>query len=88
MGYYTDYELQIIPDSDVIYDDLLSTYEYAFSNSWNTAEKDLAEFSKKYPEHTFILEGHGQEFDDVWQKHFTNGQVTHFKGRLVWDQSA
>ena len=93
MGYYTDYELNIIPpDQDnIIYNELLNTCEaaaYELSNSqqstWDTAEQDLKEFSKKYPEHLFVLEGHGQEFDDVWQLHVQDGDVKKFKGEIWW----
>lgn len=37
-------------------------------------EKDLTEFSKKYPDFFFELEGRGDEWDDHWKAIFWNGR--------------
>jgi hypothetical protein len=42
---------------------------------WYEHENDLKEFSKKYPNNTFILSGEGEEFPDLWKKRFINGKM-------------
>ena len=88
MGYYTYYTLKIkdsIIDSSYVINELREENEdakYALDNEgysqdeakWYNAEEDIREFSKKYPEVLFILEGQGEESDDVWRTYIQNGK--------------
>lgn len=49
--------------------------EGCFENemSWYDYDKEMAEFSKKYPDYIFVLWGDGQNSDDKWVHYFHNG---------------
>lgn len=44
------------------------------SGKWYSHEQDLKEFSKKYPDILFMLEGEGEENDDMWHLYVRNGK--------------
>jgi hypothetical protein len=76
MGYYTQFNLKIIPNpdekllSETLYDDfffikdLINDYS-ADQVKWYEHESEMAALSIKYPEYLFILEGSGQDYDDI-----------------------
>lgn len=87
MGYYTRYDLKVLPEAD---SHLIETFrgqnEYAQysllanggtndSAKWYDHEEELKEFSAKYPETLFILSGEGEESGDIWRKYFKAGKV-------------
>ncbi len=45
------------------------------SCKWYSHEKDVAEFSKLFPDVLFELEGEGEDSGDIWKKYFLNGKV-------------
>lgn len=47
------------------------------SSKWYDCEKDMKELSSReeYKDILFILEGEGEDSDDVWTAYFKNGQM-------------
>ena len=41
--------------------------------TWYNEEENMLEFSEHFPELVFILDGDGEEGDDVWQSAYHNG---------------
>ncbi len=62
-----------------------------YTNVWNSPckwyehEKEMREFSKKYPEVVFTLHGEGEATDDLWIKYFKNGKMQTSKARIEYD---
>lgn len=87
MGYYTRYQLTTLhKDADEIMADLRENNEEAQIAldengetqeplKWYDHEKQLKEFSKKYPDAMFQLSGEGENGgEDIWQFYFKNGK--------------
>jgi flavoprotein len=101
MGYCTCYSLSLKSvDQDEAYtilEDLAKDCEdakYALDDEgktnesvkWYDHEKDLKEFSKKYPEVLFELSGEGEESDDIWKKYFLNGKVQLCSAQIIFPE--
>lgn len=52
---------------------------------WYSEEHDMIEFSKKFPDAVFTVNGFGEERDDVWQHQYKNGNERYRKMTLYWD---
>jgi len=81
MGYRTRYELTATPDIQEIWDAVKENETLNFSvgfesenSKWYDHEADMVEFSKKFPNVTFLLHGEGEDNGDIWDKHFRNGK--------------
>lgn len=83
MGYYTNYELEII-EGDNNYTDYkeeigkLSEYgrdTFDDSIKWYDHEKDMKAYSKQHPNTVFRLYGKGEIAGDLWYKFFQNGKM-------------
>lgn len=98
MGYYTSHRLNITGGGKKfeIIEDLRESYEdanYAIDESgateesckWYSHDRDMIEFSKKYPESIFELSGQGEEPEDTWRHYFKNGKSKMIKARIVFD---
>lgn len=83
-------------NADEIYSKLYKENEevrYAMDKRGNTSEpckwyehdKDMKEFSKKYPEYLFTLKGEGEEAGDMWVKYFLNGKVQTANAKITFD---
>ena len=97
MGYYTAYNL-VIQNGD---DSLIETFRkenenanYALNEDgdtleyckWYNHEEDLKNFSAKYPEVVFILEGDGEESGDMWKKYFQNGKCQTANAHITFEE--
>lgn len=90
MGYYTRYSLEIIEGNDYITDykkeiSKLSGFSFVDSCTWYDHDKDMIEYSKKYPNVVFCLSGEGQDTGDLWKSYYKNGLVQRCKAKIVYD---
>lgn len=63
-------------DSIIEYDepfDMISEDIY----KWYNHESDMLNLSRMFPNLWFILEGHGEEWNDIWRDLYHNGEVEH-----------
>jgi len=89
MGYYTDYTIQVSPDTAAEISQDFETFQTVFeeitgyfieedftvpSCKWYNHEKDMLEISKLYPNAVWQLDGSGEEEGDVWRVYFKNGK--------------
>ena len=93
MGYYTRYELAVQGDDcgvDHIESIEIATgYSGLFSGKefkWYGHEKDMREYSKKYPSVLFSLYGEGKESGDIWVEYHKNGLVQRALANIVLDE--
>jgi hypothetical protein len=95
MGYYTQYDLEIIDGSNGLIKDLIDECEeagYALEANgdcsqeckWYDHKEDLTTFSKKHPEALFMLSGEGEDNGDAWHEYYRNGKVQVCKAKLVY----
>jgi len=81
MGYYTHHSLKITEGDDgtdhkaAISE--LSDYDYCFDDQikWYDCEDNMREYSKKYPDTVFSIEGEGEEAGDLWHAFYKNGKM-------------
>lgn len=59
---------------DNYYGDYFSNI-FCDSMKWYDHEEEMIKLSEKYPEYWFILEGHGEEWDDIWKMYVHNGNA-------------
>ena len=53
------------------------------SVKWYTHENDMIAVSKEFPEMTFKLEGHGEDFDDIWVEYYKQDVVETCQAEVV-----
>lgn len=97
MGYLTSYELEVKTDNEYeIIKEFLDEYDshcYAISElgesyqecKWYSHERELKEFTKKYIDILFVLNGRGEENDDIWVKYFKNGKVQECRAKITFE---
>jgi len=98
MGYYTEYSLEHNADSKVatemeIYQSKNENMKCALREmqamKWYGWEKDMVAMSLAFPNITLILEGHGEEFGDIWRVTFHNGNIVlREKGKILFEKEA
>jgi len=76
---YEELAEELVPNEDAYYG--LTNDE---QSCWYGHEKDMAKFSRKYPNHLFILTGQGEERDDLWTKYFFNGRVQTERAKILF----
>lgn len=99
MGYYTEYELQLEDTDSPI--KIIDTFrkdcplakvafdgngEFNTDIKWYSHKEDLLNISKKYPEVLFILEGVGDNADDVWRLYARNGKSFRAMAKLIYPE--
>jgi hypothetical protein len=95
MGYYTKYNLKTKPYKEGLIQELLDE-ENAYgidedgnstdSVKWYGHETDLREFSKEHPDILFILEGEGEENDDLWILYVKNGKSQRCRPIITYEE--
>ncbi len=84
MGYYTNYKIELIRGNRKEFSSLLnrlaeiSQYPelkdgYADSIRWYCWLENSIEVSKEFPNILFMIEGDGEDSDDIWRCYFKNG---------------
>lgn len=61
--------------------------EFSFETEetkWYSHNTDMLELSSKYPSVEFVLEGYGEEREDIWKKYYKNGKMKRVVPKLVW----
>ena len=53
---------------------------------WYTEPTNMKEFSKKFPDATFIVTGYGEERDDVWEHRYKNGKMEERHQIFEWSE--
>jgi hypothetical protein len=97
MGYYTNYELEIVGGHKDVIEEIVLSDEDTFygidadgssidSVKWYGHEEDFKTVSKKYPELVFKLKGEGEEAGDVWIKYFKNGKMQSCPAKITFDE--
>ena len=90
MGYLTCYDILLVKGTDIEFQKFLedladkSGYSgikdgYIYDVKWYDWEKDCYEFSKKYPNLMFMIEGDGENADDFWRCYFQNGKSAYYE---------
>lgn len=95
MGYYTNFELEIVDKdmnpinaSDII-QEIQNEYKIGFgsdSTKWYTYQEDMKKVSLKYPEYIFVLSGSGEEFDDIWKEYFYKGENQFTRAKIEFEE--
>lgn len=78
--YMTDYESEIKEESG--YGDSLFNHEV----KWYDYEKDMLLYSKKHPKVVFLIEGEGEDREDIWRAYFKNGRNYRIKGTISFEE--
>lgn len=65
----------------------ISGYDNPFGDSckWYDYEPDMIKVSKKFKNLIFAISGEGEEAGDIWRAYFQNGNATHYRARIVFD---
>lgn len=53
------------------------------SCKWYDHEEEMIEYSKKFPQLVFILDGDGEEAGDVWREFYKNGKTYRWELEVV-----
>lgn len=80
MEYYTRHELEIISgNTDIDHEEeigkLIDGNPFNDSCKWYSHQKDMIEYSLRYPDTVFELSGEGEESGDIWKEYYKNGKV-------------
>lgn len=95
MGYFTNYNLKTEPYKEGLIQELLdedNAYgidengDCTNSVKWYTHEADLKEFSKKHSTILFILDGEGEENDDLWILYIKNGKSQRCRAIITYEE--
>lgn len=99
MGYYTRYEVETLQndtnlkmamlakDTDLaglIASDLGGYNPFDYECKWYDHERDMREFSKKFPDPTFVLRGEGEDTGDLWVAYFKNGKSVKHRAVITY----
>lgn len=90
MGYYTEYELKVLPEQEIHIDhkrlisELIDFWPFGQECKWYEYHGDMIEYSKKHPSCIFILKGVGEEHPDIWVAYFKNGKTYKEKAKIVF----
>lgn len=91
MGYYTYRKLSVYENGTKIDSrEHIDNIEKQFSeyldgeSKWYDCYSDMKGYSTKYPNLIFVIEGKGEEHDDIWRAKWQNGKMSLIEPELVW----
>ena len=60
--------------------------EYCFYEAykWYDHNKDMIEISKQFPDILFILDGTGEDHEDIWRTYYHNGKYEETYARIAF----
>lgn len=58
---------------------------YYVSAKWYDHEDDMRLLSSKFPDIVFWLSGHGDDYEDIWQKFFVGGKMQACYAKIIYD---
>lgn len=91
MGYYTTFSLKVIGHTEIDHEEEISNEFHdgypVFDESvkWYDYQQDMKEYSLKYPELLFKLEGVGEQNEDMWICYFKNGKMQECPATITFD---
>ena len=96
MGYYTKYVISTKSElTDEMVESLTNLTRYEFDTDgnemwadikWYDYEFEMKEFSMKFPNTIFIVEGQGEEQSDRWMEYWKNGKSQNAYLRIEYDE--
>jgi hypothetical protein len=63
--------------SELIMDDVKKWYDH---------DDDMIEISKRYPNYVFVLDGNGEDYDDLWRTYYWDGRMQYCPARIVYEE--
>ncbi len=61
-------------------------FEFSISEiTWYEHETDMREISKRYPEIIFKVEGHGEDYEDIWIEYYKAGKMQYCPAIITYD---
>lgn len=60
--------------------------EQTFELKWYDHNENMIEFSKRYPDILFELEGEGEDAKDNWKAYYHNGKSQICRAKIVYDE--
>lgn len=95
MGYYTEYDLSFVAESEDQHKEILtklseiSGYQANDFQGWNSIKwydhvQDMVKLSTLYQDTLFTLEGEGEESGDLWRAYFKNGKHVRNTAKIVF----
>lgn len=51
---------------------------------WRNRDEDMISLSKEYPDVLFILDGNGDDADDIWRAYYQNGKYKYSKADIIY----
>lgn len=96
MGYYTKYVIKANPElTDEMVKSLINLTRYEFDSDeekmwseikWYDYEIEMKEFSSKFPNTIFTVQGQGEEQSDRWMEYWKNGKSQNAYLRIEFDE--
>lgn len=78
--------MEIEPDYFPNIDCITDLEDASLYCKWYDHEQDMLELSKSFPETLFILEGDGEESEDIWIKYFQAGKMQVAYGIITFEE--
>lgn len=62
------------------------TFYCCDSVKWYNHDDDMKRISIQFPDMTFMIEGHGEEFGDLWRCYYKNGEQEFCRGEIFFEE--